>query len=99
FYFGKQSAPPVAQRFGDYVANRKSNSFGRSDQDACRRAMLDALLALHNRAKELGGNAVINIVSYYWKRPASSESDYECHAGGIVAGVALKGTVVTLGGR
>ncbi|HWI27378.1 MAG TPA: excinuclease ABC subunit A [Stellaceae bacterium] len=99
FYFGKQSTPSVAQRLGDYVTNRKSNSFGRPDQEACQRAMLDALIALRDRAKELGGNAVIDIVSYYKKDAASSETDYECHAGGFVAGVALKGTVVKLSGR
>lgn len=26
----------------------------------------------------------------------SSETDYQCHAGGLMAGVALKGTVVRL---
>ena len=48
-------------------------------------------------ARQLGGNAVVNIVSYYKKSTSASSTDYVCHAGNFVAGVALKGTVVTTG--
>jgi hypothetical protein len=51
---------------------------------------------LAGRARTEGGNAVINIVSYYKKNVFSSATEYECHAGAIIAGVALKGTVVKL---
>ena len=37
-------------------------------------------------------NAVVDIVSYYKKDEVKSASDYECHAGVFVVGVALKGT-------
>ena len=55
--------------------------------------MLSALISLRDRAEDMGGNAVTKIVSYYKKDTFSSETEYECHAGGFVAGVALKGTV------
>jgi uncharacterized protein YbjQ (UPF0145 family) len=96
FYFGKQPTPRIAKSFGEYVTNRKTNSFGKPDEEACRWAMLSALLELRERAIKMGGNAVTNIVSYFKKNTESSESVYECHAGALVAGVALKGTVVTL---
>jgi uncharacterized protein YbjQ (UPF0145 family) len=96
FFFGNQPTPPVKQSFGDFVTNRKTDSVGRPDEVACRWAMLSALIELRDRAKSLGGDAVINIVSYYKKHVASSTSQYECHAGNIIAGVALKGTVVKL---
>ncbi len=96
FYFGGQPTPAMAQSFGAFVANRETNSVGRPDEEACRRAMLDALIELRNRALELGGNAVVGIESYYRRRGAPSASEYECHAGAIVAGVALRGTVVKL---
>jgi hypothetical protein len=38
----------------------------------------------------------VNIVSYYRKQVFASDTLYECHAGAIIAGVALKGTVVKL---
>ena len=34
--------------------------------------------------------------SYYKKNTVSSETEYECHAGAVIAGVALIGDVVTL---
>ncbi len=97
FYFGDQRTPKVGKAFGEFVSNRKTNSFGKPDEQACRWAMLSALLSLRDRAQEMGGNAVTKIVSYYKKDTFSSETEYECHAGGFVAGVALKGTVVKLG--
>ena len=97
FYFSGQPTPPVAKSFGDVVTNRKTNSFGKPDASACRWAMLSALIHLRDRAKELAGNAVVNIVSYYKKDTQASSTTYECHAGNVVAGVALKGPVAVVG--
>jgi hypothetical protein len=96
FYFAGQKAPAVAQSLGEWVTNKKTNSAGKPDEEACRWAMLSALLELRERARKLEGNAVTNIVSYYKKVPFASDTEYECHAGAIIAGVALKGTVVKL---
>jgi uncharacterized protein YbjQ (UPF0145 family) len=96
FYFGKQVHPRVAQTLGIYTANRKTNAFNKSDQEACEWAFLSALLALRDRAVQEGGDAVINIKSFYKKNEVISNGEYECHAGGILAGVALQGTVVRL---
>ena len=54
------------------------------------------VLSLQEQSKKEGGNAVINIASYYKKNTVSSEKEYECHAGAVIAGVALIGDVVTL---
>ena len=97
FYFSGQATPPAVKSFGDVVTNRKTNSFGKPDASACRWAMLSALIHLRDRAKEVGGNAVVNIVSYYKKDTQGSSTNYICHAGNIVAGVALKGTVAVVG--
>ena len=97
FYFAAQPTPPAAQTFGTFVSNKKANSFGKPDEDACRRAFLDALITFKDRAVQLGGNAVVNLVSYYKKETVSSPTEYQCFAGGLMAGVALKGDVVKLG--
>lgn len=97
FYFGDQPTPAIARTFGDYVTNKKTNSFGKPDVVACRWAMLSALLQLRERAAELGADGVINVTSYYKKATAPSRTEYECHAGNVVAGVALKGTFVKFG--
>ena len=38
-----------------------------------------------------GGNAVVNIHSYYKSVPFKSNTEYECGAGKIMGGVALRG--------
>jgi len=96
FYFADEAHPAIEHDFGPVVTNRKGNSTGRPDEEACRWTMISALKQLRQAAVEQGGDAVINIVSYYKKVPFSSEALYECHAGAIISGVALKGTVVKL---
>ncbi len=96
FYFGDQSFPEATRKQGEYITNKKTNAFGKSDLEACQWVLLSALISLQDRAVSLGGNAVVNIRSYYDKNAFSSTSEYECHAGGIMAGVALIGDVATL---
>lgn len=96
FFFADQAHPAVAQDFGEWKTNKKTNAFGKSDEFACQWVMLSALLSLHQRALDLGGDAVIDIRSNYKNKEFSSQTHYECGAGAVMAGVALKGTVVKL---
>jgi uncharacterized protein YbjQ (UPF0145 family) len=54
------------------------------------------MIQLEKRAKQLGANAVVNIVSYYRKDVMSSPTEFECHAGTVIAGVALRGEFVKI---
>ncbi len=92
FYLAGQKTPKVLQRLSSDVSNRKTNGFGKADDEGCRWATLSALIAFQEKAKSLGANAVVDIVSYYKKDEFKSATDYECHAGAFVVGVALKGT-------
>jgi uncharacterized protein YbjQ (UPF0145 family) len=96
FFFGDQPTPQVISKLGTDVSNRKTNAFGKSDEKACNWAFLSAMVALQKRAQQLGANAVVNIVSYYKKEVMSSASQFECHAGALIAGVALKGDFVKI---
>jgi uncharacterized protein YbjQ (UPF0145 family) len=96
FYFGDQKTPKILAKLGSDVSNRKTNAFGKSDEVACNWAFLSGLVALENKAKSLGANAVVNIKSYYKKNEVSSATEFECHAGGVMAGVALKGDFVKI---
>lgn len=78
------------------VTNRKTNAFAKKDADACLWVAQSAVIALHEAAKKANANAVTNIVSYYRKSEYSSKTDYECHAGAVVAGVALRGDLARL---
>lgn len=96
FYFGKTSHAGVAQSLGEFVSNKKSNAFGKADAKSCNRALVSALISFQKRAKALGGDAVVNIRSYYNKNEVSHDAEFECHSGFLMSGVALKGEVVKL---
>ena len=93
-YFGDQKHSEVTHSSGHFTSNKKTNAFNKSDEEACQWVLLSALLSLQDRARKEGANAIINIVSYYKKNIYKSSSQFECHAGSIMAGVALRGEVV-----
>ena len=96
FYFGEQSHPEFSRSHGEFHTNKKTNAFNKSDLQACQRAMMSALIQFHRKAKSLGANAVINIESNYKGERVSSDTEFVCGAGGIMAGVALVGTFVDI---
>lgn len=96
FFFGEQAHGKVIKKLGRYSTSQKTNAFGKSDNQACEWAFLSALISLQQRALREGGNAVINIHSNYKGVEFKSDTEFECGAGAVIAGVALKGTVVKL---
>ena len=92
FFLAGQATPKVIQRFSTDVSNPKTNGVGKSDEFGCKWAALSALINLQKSAKREGANAVIDIVSYYKKNEYRNATNFECHAGAVVIGVALKGT-------
>ncbi len=96
FHFGEGNHPPIAKKFGNFQSNKKSNGVGRSDEAVCQRAFLSAMRSLQDRAVREGGDAVVNIVSFYRRNEVSSETEFECGSGAIMSGVTLRGDVVKL---
>ena len=94
--FGKQAQAKLEKSMGEWKTNKKTNAFNKSDKEACDWAFLSAVLELQERAQKEGGNAVVDIKSNYKNIERTSEDQYMCGAGGLMAGVALKGTVVKL---
>ena len=90
FHF-KGAPTPAAQRLGPATTNKTTNAVGKSDEVACQWVFLSALKALQAAARDRGANAVIDIESNYKKQVFTSATQYECGAGGVMAGVALKG--------
>ncbi|SAK58216.1 excinuclease ATPase subunit [Caballeronia catudaia] len=95
-YFAGQTHPGVAKSFGEFATNKKTNAFGKSDEAACQHVFLSAVLEMQERVRKEGGDAVINITSNYRNVERESATEFTCGAGAMVAGVALKGEVVTL---
>lgn len=95
-FFGSQPYPTPMESMGSYTANRKTNFFNKSDKEGCEWVFLSSVLSLQERARQLGGNAVVKIKSVYRGADLSSETEYECGAGALMGGVALQGEVVRL---
>ena len=96
FYWANQQPPKPGTSLGEVELKAKRAKIDGTDKYNCQLALMAVLNGFHKKAVAAGGNAVGNIVSYYRKNVFSSPTEYECHAGAIVAGVALKGTVVKL---
>lgn len=96
FYLAGQSTPKVSKSMEEDVTNKKSNAFGKGKDAACKWVMLTALMQFQESAKARGANAVIGITSYYKRVEYKSASQFECHAGNMMSGVALKGRYAKL---
>ena len=94
FYFAGQSHPKVANNWGEIGTNKKTNAVGKSDDEACQWVLLSAIKALQEAARKRGYDAVVNIRSNYKNNEFSSATEFQCGAGKIMAGVALKGDLV-----
>lgn len=96
FYFAGQKIPVGASQFRRARTSRKTNAVGKSDAEACKWVMLTALQALQDQARSLGANAVVGITS---ANGFSSPTQFECHAGSVMAGVSLRGNYARLAER
>jgi uncharacterized protein YbjQ (UPF0145 family) len=96
FYFGNSPHPEAVRVIGERRTNQKTNAFNKTDIEACEWVMLSALLRMHSAAVNAGANSVINIQSNFKDELFVSDTQYSCGAGGIMAGVALIGTLAVL---
>ena len=92
FYLAGSKTPHIVEKKGSDVSNRKTNSVGKTPERSCNWAALTALMAFQQKAKQVGANAVVDIVSYYKQDEFKSATEFECHDGSMMSGVALKGT-------
>ncbi|MBQ9578237.1 MAG: excinuclease ATPase subunit [Ottowia sp.] len=96
FYMSGAKTPAVKARYGEDVANKKTNGF-KDATAACQWAALSALIAFQQSAKQRGANAVVNLHSFYKRNTTKHPTNYECHEGTFVTGVTLKGTYARVG--
>ncbi|MBE7928294.1 excinuclease [Pseudomonas saudiphocaensis] len=89
FYLAKRPAGAQILRSG-VTTSKKTNAFNKTDEAACSWALQSALIGLEKSAKAAGANAVVDIVSNYKHVEYKDSRKYECHAGAVMAGVALK---------
>ncbi|MFG3451746.1 excinuclease [Stutzerimonas stutzeri] len=80
----------------DVTTSKKTNAFNKTDENACSWALQSALISLQQAAKAAGANAVVDVASNYKHVEYKDSQKYECHAGAIMAGVAIKGNLAKL---
>jgi hypothetical protein len=74
---------------------KKKNRSTLTDKEVCHELFVTALKEMQDRAKSVGANTVTNIRSSYAKKaPIASTTQYECHTGRALAGVALTGEFI-----
>lgn len=93
-FFGKSNIK--GKDLGTYTANRRTNGSNKTPEEACQIAFLSAVKSLQDRAVQEGGNAVINIHSFYKKVPQWSDITYRCEDGHVATAVTLRGTVIKM---
>lgn len=71
------------------VGSKKTNAFHKSDEAACQWVFLSAVKQFQETAQKQG----VNRVSYDKKNTFRSTHQHGCHAGGVMAGAALKGDI------
>ncbi|HEX7815965.1 excinuclease [Dyella sp.] len=91
FYLaGNKPSGKMAIVNDNVTISRKTNAFAKSDEATCHRVMESVLIALQDDAKRAGANAVVDIVSNYNDQVFSDPTNYECHKGFLMSGVAVK---------
>ncbi len=96
-YFANQPAPASAKTvFQADSGHRRTNDVNKPDQEACDIAFVSAVVTLQQQARRSGGNAVVNITSYFKDDRLESATEYLCGVGSMMAAVGLHGSVVTV---
>lgn len=95
FYLAGQKVNARVVQAG-VVTNKKSNAFGKGNEEVCLWTAQSALISLQEAARKNGANAVVNITSYFRKNVYSNPVNFECHVGAIMSGVALRGDLAVV---
>jgi uncharacterized protein YbjQ (UPF0145 family) len=96
FYLSGQEHMPAVIWHGEDVVRGNIRGAGEQEIESCKRAALKALVQYQEKARKLGANAIIDMVSYFKEQPYISRSAYECHAGSSTVVVVFKGSYVKL---
>jgi uncharacterized protein YbjQ (UPF0145 family) len=92
FYLSGQSHTEIVMRHSEEVVTAKIRGAGEEEIETCKRAALKALVHYQGKARKMGANAIVDMVSYFDAKPFMSPAQYECHAGSRTVVVVFKGS-------
>jgi hypothetical protein len=96
FFLKGQKHPAVQKTLRQVRSQRSTRGAFRSDEASCQVAFLSAMIVLQQRAKDTGGDAIIDVVSTTQGEETESSTNYRCIAGSMIVHVGLKGKIVQL---
>ncbi|MDO5090524.1 MAG: hypothetical protein Q4D61_03160 [Cardiobacteriaceae bacterium] len=89
-HFGKGGGKVIK---ADIETRQAANATGKSDDAACQRAFVNAIVKFQKTAKKMGGNGVSHFRSYL-DRNTLKNGEYDCEVGTFHARVLMKGSIV-----
>ncbi len=84
----------VAKRYNLAATTKSTNKAFKSDEAACSRAFLSAIIQLQTAARNLGADGVVDIKSQAAGQTHETKDTFACTAGTIIARVSLTGVPV-----
>ncbi len=99
FHFFGQPTPALAARIGDASAGDHARTLGKSAQQSCRVALVEALTELQTEARASGADVIVDLRSGKGEAPMASASQVHCRTGRMMATVELRGTFAKLAGK
>jgi uncharacterized protein YbjQ (UPF0145 family) len=92
FYLSGQFHSPIVMRHSEEVVTAKIRGAGEEEIETCKRAALKALVEYQRKARKMGANAIVDLVSYFDEKVFMSPAQFECHAGSRTVVVVFKGS-------
>lgn len=89
-HFGKGGGKVIK---ADIETRQAANATGKTDDAACQRAFINAIVKFQKTAKKMGGTGVSHFRSYL-DRNTLQNGEYDCQVGTFHARVLMKGSIV-----
>ena len=94
WYMNGQKHKAVKERYNLAATTKSTNAAFKSDEAACSRAFLSAIIQLQTAARNMGADGVVDIKSNAMGQTTESADTFACTAGNILARVSLTGVPV-----
>ncbi|WP_144111827.1 signal peptidase [Paraburkholderia sp. BCC1886] len=95
-YFGQQDHPAVQRQVGSVSYSVRIARQVASPEEACHKALTEAVQKLRNAARERHANAVIDVSTRFHSTETNSSTDFTCGVSPSAAALAVKGQLVVL---